>query len=120
MVSALTFLVVFLVPLLLFFLISGMVTKERRGIAAGIPKPKTAKPPRKPRPARVRQYRVDDCGRGFTHLALSLVGSRESCRYCRFEPPGLAIVPDPPDQTGADDEPASEEAAVPPDGPPPA
>lgn len=115
MVSALTFLVVFLVPLLLFFLNSGMVAKERRGIAAGIPKPKTAKAPRKPRAARVRQYQVDDCGRGFTHFALAVVGSRESCRYCRFEPPGLSIVPEPP---GDAEEPDGVESTTPPEEPP--
>lgn len=112
MVSALTFVVVFLVPLLIYFVNSGMVAKERRGIAAGIPKPKTAKPPRKPRPARVRQYRDDDCGRGFTHLALSLVGSRDSCRYCHFEQPTLTVVPEPPadaEETGDSGSPAPTE-----------
>lgn len=92
MVSALTFLAVFLIPLLLFFFNSGIAAKERRGIAAGIPRPKgsngpkVAKPPKAPRTrtARVRARRVDDCGRNFTHFALDLFGSQESCRYCRY------------------------------------
>ncbi len=89
MVSALTFLAVFLIPLVLFFINSGIASRDRRGIAAGIPKPKQAKPPKaarqgRSRPARVRARLVDDCGRSFTHLALALFGSEEACKYCRY------------------------------------
>ena len=101
MVSALTFLAVFLIPLVLFFVNSGIARRDHRGIAAGIPKPKeakvskTAKPPRS-RPARVRARRVEDCGRGFTHLALTMLGSRAACKYCRY----LEDVTPPSDSSG--------------------
>lgn len=113
MASALTFLVVFLVPLIIFFVNSGFAARERRGIAAGIPKPKQpkaakpAKPPRT-RAARVRSRRVDDCGRGFTHFALAVVGSQEACKYCRY----LEEVPSEPagpDDSGDAGEPAENE-----------
>lgn len=112
MVSALTFLVVFLVPLLIFFVNSGVAAKERRGIAAGIPKPKqpkAARPVKAPRTrtARVRSRRVDDCGRPFTHFALALMGSREACKYCRY----LEEVPAKPSEPGdsdSGDDPANE------------
>lgn len=116
MASALTFLVVFLVPLIIFFVNSGFAAKERRGIAAGIPKPKqpkAARPAKTPRvrTARVRSRRVDDCGRGFTHFALALVGSQEACKYCRYleevpsEPPGPA--------DGGDSEETADNAPIP-------
>lgn len=103
MISALTFLAVFLIPLILFFLNSGIAARDRRGIAAGIPKAKQAKPPTPPRspktrPARVRSRRVDDCGRSFTHLALALFGSEESCKYCRY----LEELPATPPASGND------------------
>jgi hypothetical protein len=101
------FLAIALVPLLIFFINSGVVHRERRGIAAGIPRPKRAKeakPPSTPRPARVRPRRVADCGRGFTHLALSLVGSRNACRYCSYLQE-LPSEPSPsPDESDTDGE----------------
>jgi len=115
MISALTFLVVFLVPLIIFFLNQGIAAKERRGIAAGIPRPKQpkeAKPPKpgRTRPARVRSRRVEYCGRAFTHFSLALLGSQESCRYCRFleEVPQAAPEPEP----GSSSEPAANEEAT--------
>ncbi len=94
-------------PFIIYLVNSGVAAKERRGIAAGIPKQKQAKAPKqsrasRTRTARVRSRRVDDCGRGFTHFALALLGSQESCRYCRY----LEEVPQTPeddDSTGPGD-----------------
>ncbi|MEO8538960.1 MAG: hypothetical protein ABI577_04405 [bacterium] len=96
MVSTVIFLLVLGLPFIIYLVNSGVAAKERRGIAAGIPKPKqpkTAKPNRvgsHARPARVRSRRVEYCGKGFTHFALGVFGSEESCRFCRYlqEVPG--------------------------------
>jgi hypothetical protein len=92
------------VPFIAYLVNAYVVQKERRGIAAGIPKPKEAKEPRrkKSRDARVRNRRSAYCGRDFTHFALALVGSQGSCRYCTYleEVP----LPEPPDPASRDDD----------------
>ena len=96
MISIIIFVVVALAPIVIFLINAGLATRDQRGIAAGIPKPKQAKTPRMKtnhsREARVRSRRVTYCGRGFTHFALALVGSQDSCRYCAY----LEEVPPPP------------------------
>lgn len=89
MISGIVFVVVVLAPIAIYLLNAGLSMRESRGIAAGIPKPKEAKVPRggrtkKPRSARVGNPRVKYCGRGFTHVALALVGSQDACRYCDY------------------------------------
>ncbi len=103
MFSALVFGLIFILPLLIYFINSGVASKERRGIAAGIPKPKqprAARAPRTrpPRTARVHPRRTEYCGRGFTHFALALFGSQDACRRCRF----LESVPTALPEQGSD------------------
>lgn len=101
MASFLIFVIVGVVPLAIYLINSLIAMKDKSGggIAAGIPKPKTAKPPRgRSRPARVKQRRAVYCGRGFTHFALALVGSQDSCKYCTYlqeVPPPSPIHPKP-------------------------
>lgn len=96
MISIIVFAVVALAPIVIFLINAGLASRDQRGIAAGIPKPKQAKAPRvktsRAREARVRSRRVSYCGRGFTHFALALMGSQDSCRYCAY----LEEVPPPP------------------------
>lgn len=84
MVQTIIFVCFLALPLGFYLLNSGVVRRETRGIAAGIPRPKTAKAPKQPkgRKATVRTRRISYCGRGFTHFALALVGSQDACRYC--------------------------------------
>ena len=96
MISTILFLLVVGLPFIIFLINSGIAAKEKRGIAAGIPKPKQAKTakPRAARTAKTRSRRVEYCGRSFTHFALALMGSQDSCRYCRYlqeVPPAAGI-----------------------------
>lgn len=89
MISAIIFLVVALAPIALYLINAGLSMRDNRGIAAGIPKPKEAKPPRAARSkrstaARVSNPRVQYCGRGFTHFALAVLGSQDACRHCEY------------------------------------
>jgi hypothetical protein len=105
-ISALIFIGVALLPFIIYLVNAIGSAREERGIAAGIPKPKQAKTPRrKPREARVRQRRTVYCGRDFTHFALALVGSQDSCKRCAY----LHEVPPPP---GGNDETDDAGAAV--------
>ncbi|MGE3076888.1 MAG: hypothetical protein AB7N24_07400 [Dehalococcoidia bacterium] len=106
MASFLIFVIVGVVPLAIYFINSMVAMKDKRGIAAGIPKPKTAKAPRhRTREAKVRQRRAQYCGRNFAHLALALVGSQDSCKYCTY----LQEVPPPPPPSADDDDHAGED-----------
>ncbi len=86
-IQTIVFFLVLGFPFIIYLVNAALAQRESRGIAAGIPKPKEAKPPRgraRPRPAKVRSARVTSCGRNFSHLMLALVGSSESCRYCTY------------------------------------
>ena len=100
MLSFIVFLLVAVVPFIIFGINAFTTMREERGIAAGIPKPKQAKEPRrkKTREARVRQRRSVYCGREFTHLALAILGSQDSCKRCTY----LQEVP--PAPVGGDDD----------------
>lgn len=100
MLSFIVFLLVAVVPFIIFGINAFTTMREERGIAAGIPKAKQAKEPRrkKTREARVRQRRSVYCGREFTHLALAILGSQDSCKRCTY----LQEVPPAPD--GGEDE----------------
>lgn len=105
MASFLIFVIVGVVPLAIYLVNSLMAMKDKQGIAGGIPKPKgpkavprTSKP--RTRDARVRQRRAQYCGRNFAHLALAMVGSQNSCRYCTY----LQEVPPPPQPSKDDDQ----------------
>lgn len=100
MVSIILFVLVAGIPFIIYLVNSGLAAKENRGIAAGIPKPKQPKEAKAPRPgrtartAKVRSRRVEYCGRGFTHFALALMGSQDSCKHCRYlqeVPPAAGI-----------------------------
>lgn len=99
MVQTLIFIAFLGFPLLVYLFNAYQAKRESGGIAAGIPKPKTAKEPKaarvaKARKATVRSRRTTYCGRGFTHFALALIGSQDACRYCgRLE----AVPPDGPE-----------------------
>ena len=119
MISIIIFVVVAVAPIVIFLINAFIANRDNlgnRGIAAGIPKPKEAKTPRprskasRTREARVRSRRVTYCGRNFTHFALALVGSQDSCRYCAY----LEEVPPPPQglPRGGLDTDADSEAAV--------
>ena len=100
MIQTVIFVLFLALPLGFYLLNSGVVRRETRGIAAGIPRPRTAKAPKpaKGRRAVVRTRRTNYCGRGFTHFALALVGSQDACRYCSHlqeVPPGGDNTPDP-------------------------
>ncbi len=90
MISTIVFLLVLGLPFIIYLVNSGVAARERRGIAAGIPKPKqpkqakAARPGQGARPARVRSRRIEYCGRSFTHFALALAGSQDSCRHCLY------------------------------------
>lgn len=103
MISTILFIVVIVLPLIAYFVNTFVASRESRGIAAGIPKPKQAKEPKEPkrraREARVRQRRAIYCGRDFTHFALAMVGSQDACRYCTY----LQEVP-PPAPRGEDED----------------
>ena len=102
MISLIVFLAVAVLPFVIYLVNALSSMREERGIAAGIPKPKQAKEPRrKPREARVRQRRTTYCGREFTHLALALVGSQDSCRHCSYL---SEVPPAPPPSDGPDDD----------------
>lgn len=109
MLSTIVFFLVLVVPFVIYLVNAGLASKDNRGIAAGIPKPKRAKTPKKPREARVRTRRATYCGRGFTHLALALVGSSDSCRYCTYLQEVPPQPPAPPDEPG---DPAPDPEAV--------
>ncbi len=105
MIQTIAFLLVLGFPFIVYLINMALASRDQRGrggIAAGIPKPgepkdaRTVRPSR-PRSAKVRSKRVQYCGRGFTHIALALVGSSESCKYCTYvqnEPTPLR--PEPP------------------------
>lgn len=100
MISLIVFLAVALLPFVIYLVNALSQMREERGIAAGIPKPKQAKEPRrKSREARVRQRRATYCGRDFTHLALAVFGSQDSCRHCSYlsEVPPRPPAPEEPD-----------------------
>lgn len=106
MIQTIAFLLVLGFPFIIYLINMALAQREQRGgIAAGIPKPKEAKmprPPRSPRQAKVRSTRVQYCGRGFTHFALALVGSSQSCRHCTYvqqEPTPLRPEPRPGDDS---------------------
>ena len=112
MLSTVIFLLVLGLPFIIYLVNSGVAARERRGIAAGIPKPKhpraakVLKPGRGAKTAKVRSRRVEYCGRGFTHFALALIGSQDSCRYCHFLQEVPATEPnDPPSDDDGPDEP---------------
>lgn len=122
MISAVIFLVVALAPIAIYLINAALSMRGERGIAAGIPKPKEAKAPRaarsrKARPARVSNPRVQYCGRGFTHFALAVVGSQDSCRYCQYlenepqEPTPIRPVATPDQEPGDSDTEAAVRAA---------
>ncbi len=100
MLSFIVFLLVAVVPFIIFGINAFTTMREERGIAAGIPKPKQAKEPRrkKTREARVRQRRSVYCGREFTHLALAILGSQDSCKR------GTYLQEVPPAPVGGEDE----------------
>jgi len=108
--STIVFVVVAIVPLIIYLINAGMSARGERGIAAGIPKPKEAKVPRarKQRTARVRDRKVQYCGRTFTHLSLAILGSQDSCKYCTYEP--VESPPEPIKFPGTDTEAAIREA----------
>jgi hypothetical protein len=101
--SFLIFVIVGIVPLAIYLINSLIAMRDKSGgggIAAGIPKPKQAKQPKnRTREARVRQRRAVYCGRHFTHMALALMGSQDSCKHCTY----LQEVPPPP-SAGPDDD----------------
>ena len=109
MISTILFLVVLGLPFIAYLVNALVAKRETRGIAAGIPKPKQAKPPKaaRTREGRVRQRRAIYCGREFTHLALAVLGSQDSCRYCSY----LQEVPPPPPGDNTDDTDAAIRAA---------
>lgn len=116
MLSTVIFLLVLGLPFIIYLVNSGIAAKERRGIAAGIPKPKQPRAAKVPKPgraaktAKVRSRRVEYCGRGFTHFALAVVGSQDSCRYCHY----LQEVPaNEPEEPPADDSASGEPESVP-------
>lgn len=121
MIQGILFFVVLGFPLIMYLINAGLARRDNRGpggpggIAAGIPKPKTAKTAKAPRTrdARVRPARTGYCGRGSTHLALSLVGASSSCRFCTYtnaQPwPGTA----PSGATGAGPDDTSQAPAAP-------
>ncbi|GMV84612.1 MAG: hypothetical protein AMXMBFR80_04700 [Dehalococcoidia bacterium] len=103
MIQTIVFFVVLGFPFIIYLVNALLAQREQRGIAAGIPKPKEAKPPRsrgRARPAKVRSARVTSCGRHFSHLMLDLVGSSQSCRYCTY----ITEVPPAGPAPGDDDE----------------
>lgn len=116
MLSTVIFLLVLGLPFIIYLVNSGVAAKERRGIAAGIPKPKQPRAAKVPKPgrgaktAKVRSRRVEYCGRGFTHFALALVGSQDSCRYCQYlqEVPATRLDEPPSGDDSPDDDPADE------------
>ena len=121
MISAIVFLVVALAPIAIYLINAALSMRDERGIAAGVPKPKEAKAPKqprskRPRTARVSNPRVQYCGRGFTHFALAVMGSQDSCRYCEYlesqpqEP--TPIRPDVAPERTERDEDSDTEAAV--------
>lgn len=106
MIQTIVFFLVLGFPFIVYLVNALLAQREQRGIAAGIPKPKEAKPPRsraRSRPAKVRSARVTSCGRHFSHLMLALVGSSESCRYCTYitEVPPAQPTPDDDDERDA-------------------
>ena len=94
MASFIVFLLVAGIPFVIFGINALNAMREQRGIAAGIPRPKQAKEPRrkKARDARLRQRRSVYCGKEFTHFALAIVGSQDACKRCTC----LQEVPPPP------------------------
>ena len=93
MISAVVFILVAVLPFIIY-LVNMFNAQRERGIAGGIPKAKQAKEPRRrTRDARVKQRRVTHCGRDFTHLVLAVFGSQDSCRHCTY----LQEVPPPPE-----------------------
>ena len=84
MLSNVIFILVLLLPLLIF-VFSNLTARAREiGIAGGIKRPSVRKPkePKARKATAVRFHRVTYCGRGLTHFALALVGSQDACRYC--------------------------------------
>ncbi len=113
MLQSVLFFLILGLPFFVYLLNAYLAQREARrgmggGIAGGIPKPKHAKPPRPARRARVRRARVANCGRTFSHLALALVGSSASCRYCTYLEPVDPANPSP----GGDDLLDDTEAAI--------
>lgn len=105
MISAIAFFAILGLPFFIYLANSGWAARERRGIAAGIPKPRQPKAAKAPKPGRTREARVHarrlaSCGRDFTHFALALVGARDSCRHCTY----LQEVPPPSDEPDDDRE----------------
>lgn len=102
-IQTIVFFLVLGFPFIIYLVNAALAQRESRGIAAGIPKPKEAKPPRsrsgRARPAKVRSARVTSCGRNFSHMMLALMGSPDSCRYCTY----ITEVP-PPRPEGDEDE----------------
>lgn len=102
-VQTIVFFLVLGFPFIIYLVNAALAQRESRGIAAGVPKPKEAKPPRsrsgRARPAKVRSARVTSCGRNFSHMMLALMGSADSCRYCTY----ITEVP-PPRPEGDEDE----------------
>lgn len=106
MISTIVFLIILLGPFVMFLANALIRRADQMGIAGGIKKPgqpkaaRTAKSPKVRRTA-MRARRVTYCGRGFTHVALALVGSQDSCRYCgRLE----TVPADGPADGGPDEE----------------
>ena len=111
MASFIVFLLVAGSPFVIFGINPLTAMRDQRGIAAGIPRPKQAKEPRrkKARDARLRQRRSVYCGKEFTHFALAIVGSQDSCKRCTY----LQEVPSPPgDGDGESDTPGSDSDAA--------
>lgn len=127
MAGTIFFLVVFIVPLGIYAL-NAWASRRPRGIAGpmerpGPKEPRQARPPRQTQPprrsrARVRPANTADCGRGWTHLWLSLAGARSACRHCaelqaaaETPAPGEPAAPDTPAPPVAADVPIAPEAA---------
>jgi len=89
-VSIIFFLLVFLAPLGVY-LLNAYNARRPTGIAGGVEPAKKAKTvkPRRTSVSSSRQRAGRDCGRAWAHICLSLVGSRDACRWCeavRIEP----------------------------------
>ncbi|MFN8506846.1 MAG: hypothetical protein U0547_04695 [Dehalococcoidia bacterium] len=88
--SIIFFLLVFLAPLGVY-LLNAYNARRPGGIAGGVEPAKKAKTvkPRRTNVASARQRAGRNCGRAWAHFCLSLVGSRDACRWCeaaRIEP----------------------------------
>jgi hypothetical protein len=113
MLQSVLFLLLLGLPLIIYVINAYLSQRDARqgmggGFSGGIPRPKQAKAARASfRKARVRNAQGVNCGRAFSHLALTLVGSSGTCRYCS------ALEPAPPEPPTSGDAPVDDiEAAI--------